>query len=121
MSQYRVLRNVKTGAPVLARAQWCASYWCRFRGLMLRRSLPEDEGLLFVYGSESIVGSSIHMLFMFFAIATVWLDADGKVVDAVLAKPWRPMYAPRKPAKYVIEARPSLLDRVAIGDRLRFD
>ncbi len=65
--------------------------------------------------------TSIHMLFMFFAIATVWLDKNGVVVDKVLAKPWRLAYAPHKPAQYFIEARPSLLDRVQIGDRLSFD
>ncbi len=44
--------------------------------------------------------------------------AKGKVVDKVLAKPWRPAYASKVPAQYTIEARPSLLDKVSIGDRL---
>ena len=121
MTDYRVLRNADTGAVLLNRVEWCQSYWCHFRGLMLRRDLPEDEGLLFVYGHESRVDTSIHMLFMNFAIATVWLDNTGRVVDKVLAKPWRPAYAPRKPAQYFIEARPSLLDRVQAGDRLGWD
>jgi uncharacterized membrane protein (UPF0127 family) len=121
VSNYRVLKNADSGAVVLPRAKWCTSYWDRLRGLMLRRDLPEDEGLIFVYGRESKLDTSIHMLFMFFAIATVWLDKNGKVVDKVLAKPWRPAYASRTPAQYVVEARPSLLDRVQIGDRLSFD
>jgi uncharacterized membrane protein (UPF0127 family) len=49
------------------------------------------------------------------------MDQEGRVVDAKLAKPWRPWYASRKPARFFIEARPSLLDRVKIGDRLQFD
>jgi uncharacterized membrane protein (UPF0127 family) len=121
MSQWRVIRNASTGQVVLARAQWCQSFMCHFKGLMFRRSLPEDEGLLFVYGRESIMDTSIHMLFCFFPIATVWMDQEGRVVDAKLAKPWRPWYASRKPARFFIEARPSLLDRVKIGDRLQFD
>jgi uncharacterized membrane protein (UPF0127 family) len=121
MSQYRVLRNAETGEVVLPRAVWCQSYWCRLRGLMFRRDLPEDEGLLFVYGKESRLDTSIHMFFMAFAIATVWLDKEGRVVDKVLAKPWRPAYASSKPAQYIIEARPSLLQRVAVGDRLSFE
>jgi uncharacterized membrane protein (UPF0127 family) len=121
MTQYRVLRNAKTGAILLKRAKWCQSFWCHFRGLMLRRSLPEDEGLLFVYERESKIDTSIHMFFCFFPIAAIWLDKEGQVVDKALAKPWRPFYAPRAPAQYVIEARPSLLDRVAPGDRLSFD
>jgi uncharacterized protein len=121
MSQWRVLRNASTGDIVLARAKWCQNFWCHFKGLMLRPSLPEDEGLLFVYGRESIMDTAIHMFFCFFPIAAVWLDQDRRVVDAKLAKPWRPWYAPKKRAQYIIEARPGLLDRVKIGDQLTFD
>ncbi|MCU0511892.1 MAG: DUF192 domain-containing protein [Anaerolineae bacterium] len=116
-----MIRNATTGQPVLARAKWCASTWCRFRGLQLRLSLPEDEGLLFVYGSESIAATAIHMFFVFMSIGVIWLDASGRVVDTALAKPWRPYYAPRTKAQYFIEARPSILQRVQIGDVLAFD
>ena len=95
MSDWRVLRQAADESVVLPRLRWCASFWCHFRGLMLRRSLSEDEGLLFVYSRESISGTTIHMFFVFFAIAAVWLDSDGCVVDAKLARPWRPIYAPR--------------------------
>lgn len=120
MSEFRVLRG-EDGGVLLARAKWCSSYWCRLRGLMFRRSLPEDEGLIFVYGRESVLETSIHMLFMAFSIATLWLDAEGRVVDKVLAKPWRLAYAPRRAAQYVIEAHPSLLERVQIGEKLTFN
>jgi uncharacterized membrane protein (UPF0127 family) len=119
-TDWRILRK-EDGTILLARVKWCASYWCKFKGLMLRRNLPEDEGLLFVYSRESKMDTTIHMMFMRFPIATIWLDTNGSVVDKVLAKPWRPAYAPRKPARYFVEASPSLLDRVTIGDRLRFD
>lgn len=121
MSRYRVIRNRDSGEIVLGRAKWCASYWCKLRGLQFVRSLADDEGLLFVNGGESIVNSSIHMFFMFMEIAVVWLDANGKVVDKKLAKPWRPAYAPQSAAKYYIEAPTSLLDRVSVGDVLSFD
>jgi uncharacterized membrane protein (UPF0127 family) len=61
------------------------------------------------------------MFNMFFSIAVVWLDAQGRVVDKKLAKPWRPAYAPRKPAQYYLEANVDVLERVAIGDLLQFD
>ncbi|HVO70913.1 MAG TPA: DUF192 domain-containing protein [Aggregatilineaceae bacterium] len=120
MAQYRILKNAATGTILLKRLKWGDNYWIKFAGLMLRRNLPEDEGLVFAYGRESRLETSIHMFFMAFAIATVWLDKDGLVVDKVLAKPWRPAYASRVPAQYVIEARPSLLEKVAVGDRLVF-
>jgi uncharacterized membrane protein (UPF0127 family) len=75
---------------------------------------------LFVFRRASVVDTTI-MLFMFFSIAAVWMDNEGRVVDAKLAKPWRPMYVPAKPARYMIEARPVVLDRVKVGDRLVFD
>jgi len=121
MSELRVLRNAKTGAVLLNRAVWCNSFLCRLRGLMFRRDLPEDEGLIFVYGRESQLDTSIHMLFMNFAIATIWCDKNGVVVDKILAKPWPPAYASKVPAQYVIEARPSLLEKVKPGDKLVWD
>jgi len=121
MSDFRVLKNADTGIILLERAKWCQDFWCHFRGLMFRIDLPENEGLLFVYERESRMDTSIHMLFCFFPIATVWLDSTAVVVDKVLAKPWRPAYAPRKPAQYFVEARPSLLDMVSIGDRLAWE
>ncbi|NDJ76604.1 MAG: hypothetical protein GYB65_10130 [Chloroflexi bacterium] len=121
MSDWRILRKASTNDVVLARTKWCQSFWCHFKGLMLRRNLPEDEGLLFVYGRTSISQATIHMFFVLFPIAAVWLDDEGRVVDAKLARPWRPFYAPAQPARYLVEARPALLDRVAVGDQLIFD
>ena len=121
MAQWRILRNADTSAIVLARVQLCVSFWCHFRGLQLVPRLPQDEGLLFVTSTEGRTHTAIHMLFMLFSIGVVWLDASGKVVDKRLAKPWRLVYSPRSPAQYYVEANPSLLDRVQIGDKLRFD
>ena len=118
---YRILRNTETGEVVLPKTKWCASPWCHFKGLQFRASLPSDEGLLFVNGKESIVGTSIHMFNVFFSIAVVWLDSSGLVVDAKLAKPFRPAYAPARAAMYFVEANPDLLDRVEVGDVLSFD
>lgn len=118
---WRVLRNVRSEQIVLRRVRWCDSFWCRFRGLQLVSDLPDDEGLFFVAGSESKANTTIHMFFMLFSIGVVWLDSSGKVVDKCLAKPWRPFYAPRSAAQYFIEAKPAILERVEIGDVLRFD
>jgi len=121
MAQYRIIRNKNTNEIVLERAKWCQSFWCHFKGLQLVTKLPESDGVLFVTNSESKVETAIHMFFMFINIAVVWLDANGVVVDKQFAKPWRPMYAPQQPAQYFIEANPSLLEKVNIGDQLTFD
>ena len=121
MSKRRILRNKKTGQVILARVRLCESFWCHFRGLQLVPRLPSDEGLLFVTDHEGRTHTAIHMFFMFFNIAVIWLDASGKVVDKKLAKVWRPAYAPVAPAQYFLEANTELLERVQVGDILRFD
>lgn len=99
----------------------CTSYWCHLRGLQFRRTLPDGEGLLFSTAGESVVGTTIHMLNMFFSIGVVWLNRDRIVVDMKLAKPWRLAYAPQTAAQYYLEANPDILDQVKIGDVLTFD
>ncbi|MBK8025953.1 MAG: DUF192 domain-containing protein [Chloroflexi bacterium] len=105
----------------MARAKLCTSFLCHLKGLQFVSRLPGDEGLLFVTKAESRANSTIHMFFMFFSIGVVWLDKNGRVVDKQLARPWRPMYAPQGPAQYYLEANTDILDRVKVGDRLRFD
>lgn len=121
MSKWRVLKNSRNGKVILDRVRLCDNFWTRFRGLQLITHLPDNEGLLFVTGSESRANTTIHMFFMFFSIGVVWLDASGKVVDKCFAKPWRPAYAPKSPAQYFVEAKPAILAKIKIGDVLKFD
>jgi len=113
-----MVENRTRGQVVLDRVKWCHSFACRLRGLMFRRHWPADEGLLLVESKASIAATSIHMFFVFFPIAAVWLDDAFRVVDKTLARPFRPFYASRTPARYVLEAAPEVLDRVDIGDQL---
>ncbi len=121
MAHWVKLRSTSTGAVLLPRTRLCKSFWCHFKGLMLRASLPADEGLLFVTRSEGKTHTAIHMLFMRFSIAVIWLDKNGRVVDKQLAKPWRLAYTPAQPAQYYLEANVEMLERVNVGDVLRFD
>jgi len=114
------VRSDAGGDPLLRRVRLCDSFLCRLRGLTFRRRLGEDEGLLLVGRRESRADTAIHMFFVFFPIGAVWLNGEGSVVDAKLASPFRPLYVPQAPAKDVLEGPPSLLERVQVGDRLRF-
>jgi uncharacterized membrane protein (UPF0127 family) len=89
--------------------------------LTFRRSLAADEGLLLVGVRENRADTAIHMLFVFFPISAVWLDREGRVVDARLALPFRPLYIPRGPARDVLEGPPQLLEMMRVGDRLSFE
>ncbi len=110
--------NETRGECVLESVRYCASFPCRLRGLTFRRALDENEGLLLVGRRESRTDTAIHMFFVFFPIAAVWLDRSGRVVDTRLARPFRPLYVPRAPARDVLEGPPALLERVQIGERI---
>lgn len=102
-------------------AIYCKSFLCQLRGLTFRRSLSSDEGLLLVQGQESVVGSSIHMLFMWMDLTIVWINASLKVVDVKNARRWKLAYFSREPACYVLEISVENLDRFKIGDQLVFE
>lgn len=119
--RYVNVQNRTTGVQLRSRARWGASFLSRLRGLMFRRGLAEGEALILVENADSRAATAIHMFFVPFAIAAVWIDSEQKVVDKVEARPWRPFYAPRAPARYVLEAAPDLLAQVSIGDELVFE
>jgi len=112
--------NETQGQQLLGRVRRCTSFHCRLRGLTFRRTLDDDEGLLLVGRRENRADTAIHMFFVFFSIAAIWLDRNGRVVDARLARPFHPLYVPRAPARDVLEGPPALLQRVQVGDQLQF-
>jgi len=118
-SHVKVVRR-GTGEVLVASARWCSSSLCRLRGLQFRRGLAPGEALILVEEMDTIMNSSIHMFFVFFPIAAVWINSQGRVTSAQLAKPWRPYYASPAPARYVLETSPDFLDRIAIGDEVDF-
>lgn len=88
---------------------------------MFHKELGPQEGLLLVQPRDSRVDSSIHMLFVWFDLGVVWINADMIVVDCVVAKAWRPAYFPKEPAKYVLEIRPEELENFCVGDKVAWE
>jgi len=115
-----MIRNVTRGLDIASDLTYCNSFLRRGLGLMFRRSLRKDQALIFKERTESLAATAITMLFVSFPVAVIWLNCDKRVVDKVLACPWRLIYAPSHPACYYIEAHPSVLDKVEVGDRLSF-
>ncbi len=105
---------------MVRRVVWANDFGGHLLGLMFRRRLAEDEGLVLAYRHESRVDTALHMFFVPFPIAAIFLDCNGVVVDKQLARPWRPLYVPRHRAQFVLEATPAVLERVALGERLEF-
>lgn len=54
---------------------------------MLRPAIAPNEGLLFDEGRDSRLNASIHMFFMRFPIAVIWINSDLRVVDTCQAFP----------------------------------
>ena len=102
------------------RVSYCDSFLDRFKGLMFCSQLSPNEGIVLAESSESRLNSAIHMFFMKFDIATIWVNTKGIVVDAKLARKWRPYYSPIAPARFTIETRPEYLSFFIIGDQLAF-
>ena len=115
----RVVQRL-SGETLIPAARWCASKGCRLLGFQFRRRLKPGEALILVHAKDSVGGSSIHMFFVFTALAVVWVNNEGRVTHTALARPWRPYYASPTPARYVLEAAPDFTGRVAVGDELDF-
>ena len=102
------------GTVVCARCGIADSPLLRMRGLLGRRSLAADEGLLIR------PAGSIHMLFMRFAIDAVFCDRDLRVVAIHRdLRPWR--FAAAKGARVVVELAAGAASALAVGDRLSIE
>ena len=113
-----IIRNTSTPQAIPIRAIYADSFLLRLRGLMFSPQLASDEGILLVEDRESILNTSIHMLFMNYDITAVWLDSANRVVDVKLARRWRLAYAPKSPAKSVLEIHKDHLGIFHPGDQL---
>jgi uncharacterized membrane protein (UPF0127 family) len=105
-------------------AKFANSFFLRLVGLML----SSRKDLVLVSPREDVVSSTIHMALMRYSIDVVWADSRKNVVDVAhdapplnLLKPatWR-TYAPKKPAKYVIELGKGKAGTTEIGDKIKF-
>lgn len=102
------------------RIKYCNTFLTQLRGFTFRSHLTRDEGLVLVGARDSRLDSSIHMFFVSFDLAVIWINSQMQVVDKVLAKSWRPAYLSKQPAKYVLEVHPDRWDDFQIGDTVQF-
>ncbi len=86
----------------------------RAKGLMYRRRLSDNKGMLFVFSSEKRY--SFWMMNMRFSIDILWLDKNSRIVDITKrAEPAESFfsagsYRPKKPVMYAIEVRSGFAD-----------
>ena len=120
MQKYLV-RNLDNSEMSPLSVDYCDSFFCRLRGLTFRRNLSPEEGLLLVQKNDSRLDASIHMLGVWIDLGVVWINAAMKVVDLRLARSWRPLYIPQRPARFVLESDPIRLNDFRLGDEVYFE
>lgn len=115
MTPSPVLIDRSSGRVIAAYLAHATTWWSRFRGLMLRSSLPEGAGLLI----EPC--GSIHMMFMRFPIDAVFYDADLRVTKvARRLRPWVGIATGGRGAKGVIELPAGAAQGIEPGTQLAF-
>lgn len=98
----------------------------RTRGLMGRRALQADEGMLFIYSED--VTPAFWMKGMLIPLDIVWIDAKLKVVSiSANVPPVGPgvtplSYYPERPIRYVLEINSgsAFENGIASGSRVEF-
>jgi len=109
----KLIVNRTRGTVVCEQATLADGPLLRLRGLMLRRELPQTEGMLLV------PAPAIHTAFMRIALDLLFLDADLVVMKCVdELRPWR--MAGQRRARAVLELAAGERARrgVEVGDRL---
>ena len=98
----------------------------RQRGLMFRGTLREDQGMLFVFGTESL--HAFWMKNTYLSLDIFFLSAEGLIVDIYRGLPPCPMspcprYTARSPATYALEVNAGFAERYEIqkGDLVRLE
>ncbi|MGI9254854.1 MAG: DUF192 domain-containing protein [Thermomicrobiales bacterium] len=112
--QTEMVINERTGAALLTTLKRAEGRWGNFKGLMLRGSMPDSEGLLFA------PARGIQTHFMRFPIDLIFLDGENRVIQIREAMaPWKLDFTN---AAAVIEGNGGMTRRarLQVGDRLIF-
>jgi hypothetical protein len=102
--------------PLATDVEVADSILSRGRGLMFRRSIPEDYALVFEF--DGTARRSVHMLFVPFPIDVIWLE-DETVTAVERLSPWTGIAAHR--ADTLIELPAAAADDVEAGDAIRIE
>jgi len=98
----------------------------REKGLMYRKSLPKNEGMLFIFPKEDY--HSFWMKNTFISLDIIWLDKNGEVVfisknNKPCLNESCPIIKPTAKAKYVLEINSGLVDQLnlRVGEKAQIN
>ena len=92
------------------------------KGLMFRKSLGKDRGMLFVFPDEQV--RSFWMKNTLIPLSIAYIDSKGRIIDLQEMKALDdqpPHYVSAKPARYALEANKGFFEEhgVKVGDRVK--
>jgi uncharacterized membrane protein (UPF0127 family) len=90
------------------------SFLAQGRGLMFRRSIPDDYALVFPF--DGVASRDVHMVFVPFPLDVLWLQ-NGEVVRNERLSPWTGLA--KAEADQLVELPAGSADEVAVGDVVR--
>lgn len=108
--------------PVLIDVEIAATEPARQRGLMFRKSLPDDYGMAFLFFKETSLG--FYMKNTLVPLSIAFFDEDGAILEMLDMDPCTrepcKLYTPHKPYFGAIEAAQGAFDRwgVSVGDKV---
>lgn len=122
-----MIRNLTKDKILVKRLEIAESVGKKTKGLMFRKELASDSGLLMVFNYER--RHEIWMFGMRFPIDIVFIDRDKRIVDIKHSvkpmgknpKTWR-VYRSKQNCRYVLEVNSDLVKKTKteIGDVLDF-
>ncbi len=122
-----IIRNVSNGNIIARDIEIARTIFQKAKGLMGRKDLPDDYGMLFDLGKDKKEG--FWMFFMKIPIDIIFINSKKEIVDIKhCAKPlsidpgtWK-IYYPENPARWVLEMNAGSMKRLKtkIGDKLEF-
>jgi uncharacterized membrane protein (UPF0127 family) len=111
------------GGTTTLRVEVAETAATRARGLMGRRHLPEDAGMLFLFDGPT--SAAFWMKDTTIPLSVAFYDSRGRIVDLQDMDPCHttscPLYRSRRPYVGAIEANQGYFDRhgIQLGDRVR--
>jgi uncharacterized membrane protein (UPF0127 family) len=90
------------------------SFLAKARGLMFRRSIPDDYALVFRF--DEVGDRDVHMVFVPFPLDVLWLR-DGEVQRTERLSAWTGLA--KAEADELIELPAGSADGVSVGDEVR--
>jgi uncharacterized protein len=114
-----VVIDASGGKKVEVRVEVADDPFEQARGLMRRKSLGEDRGMLFVFRGEEV--RSFWMRNTLIPLSIAYIDSGGRITDILNMKPLDdkpPHYVSSEPVQYALEVNQGFFEErgVKVGD-----